>query len=208
MEFDVDNAQGVSPFSPPEAYSPPKVDDEIPYEEMHPLLQSFLDEHKAFSEKISEFEETIALIEGGKVDKDVDVRLRNFFFYFDEEIREHHLNEEKTIFPIVSKKMNEEGNHSNGAEDFNAIDVLEDEHIKSIQLAAVIFNLFALFSRIPDERSRIMVLDVAVQESKALVELLKVHIFREDTILFTYAHNNLSKDELTALQDKIKQKEV
>lgn len=208
MEFDVDNAQGVSPFSPPEAYSPPKVDDEIPYEEMHPLLQSFLDEHKAFSEKISEFEETIALIEGGKVDKDVDVRLRNFFFYFDEEIREHHLNEEKTIFPIVSEKMNEEGNHSNGAEDFNAIDVLEDEHIKSIQLAAVIFNLFALFSRIPDERSRIMVLDVAVQESKALVELLKVHIFREDTILFTYAHNNLSKDELTALQAKIKQKEV
>lgn len=204
MEFDVNNAEGVSPFSPPEAYSPPKVDDDVPYEEMHPLLQSFRDEHEAFTKKVSEFEETLALIEGGKVDKEIDKRLRDFFMYFDEEIRVHHLNEEKTLFPIISEKMFAEGDSANGAEDFNAIDVLEDEHIKSIQLAAVVFNLFALFSRIPDERSRIMILDVALQEGKALVELLKVHIFREDTILFTYAHKHLTSDEMSEMQTKIK----
>ena len=47
--------------------------------------------------------------------------------------------------------MNEEGDHSNGSEEFNAIDILEGEHSKFIQIAAVVFNFFALFSRISDE---------------------------------------------------------
>jgi len=204
-DIKIGNGDEASPFSPPEAYSPPKVDEEIPYEDMHPLIQSLMSEHKAYSIKITEFEETLSMIEGGKVDKEVDERLRDFFSYFDDEIRTHHLNEEKTLFPIISQKMFEEGSHSKGDDNFNVIDVLEDEHIKSIQLAAVTFNLFALFSRIPDERSRIMILDVALTQAKDLVELLKVHIFREDTIIFTYAHKNLTNDELTKLQKLLKE---
>ncbi len=205
QEIEIGNAEGASPFAPPEAYDPPKVDEEIPYEDMHPLLQELIDEHKAYSEKLTEFEETLAMIEGGKVDKEIDDRLRDFFSHFDEEIREHHLNEEKTLFPIISKKMFADGSHSKGDENFNAIDVLEDEHIKSIQLAAVIFNLFALFSRIPDERSRIIILDVALTQAKELVELLKVHIYREDTIIFNYAQKNLSEDELTKMHEMLKE---
>ena len=198
--------EGASPFSPPEAYSPPKIDEEIEYKDMNPFLQSLMDEHKLYSQKVNEFEETLALIEGGKVDKEVDDRLRIFFSYFDEEIREHHLNEEKTLFPIISKKMNEDGSHSKSDENFNVIDVLEDEHIKSIQLAAVTFNMFALFSRIPDERSRMMILDVALSQAKDLVELLKVHIFREDTIIFNYAQKNLTDDEFAKIQKMLKER--
>jgi len=204
-EIEIGNAKGASPFAPPEAYNPPKVDEEIPYEDMHPFLQELMDEHKAYSNKLTEFEETLTMIEGGKVDKEIDDRLRDFFSHFDEEIREHHLNEEKTLFPIISKKMFDEGSHSKGDENFNAIDVLEDEHIKSIQLAAVTFNLFALFSRIPDERSRIIILDVALTQAKELVELLKVHIYREDTIIFNYAQKNLSNDELTKMHEMLKE---
>ncbi len=204
MNENMNIEEGASPFSPPEAYNPPKIDDEIPYEEMHPFLQSLTDEHKAFSNKVTEFEETLLLIEGGKVDREIDKKLRDFFEYFDEEIREHNLKEEKTLFPIVSIKMDKDGNHSKGLENFNAIDVLEDEHSKFIQLAAVVFNLFALFSRIPDERSRIIILDAAVLEAKALVELLRVHIFREDTIIFTYAHRNLCDEDFLQMQSKLK----
>jgi hemerythrin-like domain-containing protein len=189
----------ASPFSPPDAYSPPKVDEEIPYENMHKFLQILRDEHDEFSKKVTDFEKTIMQIEGGKVDREIDKQLRVFFEYFDEEIRVHNLKEEKALFPIISKKMNEEGSHSKGIDNFNAIDVLEDEHSQFIQLSAVVFNFFALFSRIPDERSRIIVLDAAIAESRAFVELVRVHIFREETIVFSYAHRNFSDDDFSKL---------
>jgi len=191
----------LSPYSPPEAYNPPKVDD-IPYEELHPFLQSLIDEHKKYDKKIIDFEETLTLIENGKVDKEIDKRLRDFFEYFDEEVRTHHLEEEKTLFAPISAKMKERGDQSKGTEDFNAIDILEDEHIKSIQMAAVTFNLFALFARIPDERSRIIILDTALEQAKAFVELLKLHIFREDTMIFSYAQRHLSAEELDEMKTK------
>ena len=195
----------ASPFSPPEAYNPPKIDEEIPYESMHNFLQVLRDEHDEFSEKVSDFEETIIQIEGGKIDREIDKQLRTFFEYFDAEIRVHNLKEEKELFPIISKKMNEEGSHSKGKENFNAIDVLEDEHSQFIQLAAVVFNFFALFSRIPDETSRMIILDTTISKSKELIELLKVHIYRENTIIFTYAHNNLTKEELDYIQTMSKE---
>lgn len=195
----------ASPFSPPDAYSPPKVDEEIPYENMHKFLQILRDEHDEFSKKVTDFEKTIMQIEGGKVDREIDKQLRVFFEYFDEEIRVHNLKEEKALFPIISKKMNEEGSHSKGMDNFNAIDVLEDEHSKFIQLSAVVFNFFALFSRIPDERSRMIILDTTVNKAKELIELLKVHIYRENTIIFIYAHNNLTDEEFEYIESMSKE---
>jgi len=197
---------GVSPYSPPEAYNPPKVDEEVPYENMHPFLQSLRDEHDAFTKELSKFEETLDMMQNGKVDREIDKRLQAFFEYFDEEIREHNLKEEKVFFPLVSDMMDKDGNHSKGKDDFNAIDILEDEHIKFIQMTAIVFNFFALFSRIPDEKSRIIILDAAIAESRALVELLKVHIFREDNIVFIYAHNNLSKEDFEKIELQSKEK--
>jgi len=194
-EIDIGN-NGISPYAPPEAYAPPKVDEEVPYEDMHPFLQELRDEHDAFTKKLSEFEETLNMMQNGKVDREIDKRLQDFFEYFDEEIREHNLKEEKDFFPLISNMMDKDGNHSKGKDDFNAIDILEDEHIKFIQMTAIVFNFFALFSRIPDEKSRIIILDAAIAESKALVELLKVHIYREENIVFIYAHNNLIKRKL------------
>jgi len=64
--------------------------------------------------------------------------------------------------------------------------------------------MFALFSRIPDERSRYIILDVALNQAKELLELLKVHIYREDSIIFTYAQRNFTNEELTEIQQKTK----
>ena len=191
---------GLSPFTAPDAYDPPKKDEEIPYEEMHPFLQKLIDEHRDYSKKLAKFEETLMIIESGTINREIDSYLREFFVDFDEEITIHNRQEEKMLFPLISKKMNEEGSHSKGDKNFNVIDVLEDDHIKSIQLAAITFNMFALFSRIPDEKSRLMILDVALTQGKELIELLKLHIYREDTIIFTYAHKNFSHEELTEIE--------
>lgn len=206
-EVEINDGGGASPYSPPEAYNPPKIDEQIPYEDMHPLLQMFMDEHKDYEQILTNFEETLSMIENGKVDKEVNKRLLEFYTYFDEKVREHNIAEEKTIFPAISKIMNETGDHSKSGDFFNAIDVLEDEHTRTLQLSAVTFNLFALFSRIPDERSRIIILDAAVVQAKELVEILKVHIYREDTIIFNYAQTKLSTERLTEMLDNLKKEQ-
>lgn len=202
-EVEINDGGGASPYSPPEAYNPPKIDEQIPYEDLHPLLQKFTDDHKDYDSVLTDFEETLVMIESGKVDKEVNERLLKFYTFFDEEVRPHNIEEEKTIFPVISRIMNETGDHSKSGDFFNAIDVLEDEHTRALQLSSVTFNLFALFSRIPDERSRIIILDAAVVQAKELVELLKVHIYREDTIIFNYAQNKLSTEELTEMLDNL-----
>jgi hemerythrin-like domain-containing protein len=194
---------GASPYAPPEAYNPPKIDEQIPYENMHPLLQKFIDEHNDYDRITTNFEETLEMIKSGKVDKEVNDRLLEFYTYFDEKVREHNIEEEKTIFPVISKIMNETGDHSKSGDYFNSIDVLEDEHSKMFQLSAITFNLFALFSRIPDEKSRIIILDAALEQAKELVELLKVHAYREDTIIFNYAQTKLSDEEMTEMLNSL-----
>ena len=89
-------------------------------------------------------------------------------------------------------------------EDFDIIGFLETDHMKSIQMAAIAFNMLALFSRIPDEKSRFIILDVALKQAKELLELLRVHIYREDTMIFPYAQRNFTDEELTEIQQKTK----
>ena len=203
-EVEIDMEGGVSPYAPPDAYNPPAGSEDIPYEDLHPFLKEFIDEHREYTKELNAFEATIALIEGGKVDREVNDRLVQFFTYFDNKIVTHNQEEERYLFSKISKKMRETGEHSKSNDKFNVIDVLEDDHVKSIQMASVSFNMFALFSRIPDEKSRFIILDVALNQAKELLELLKVHIFREDTIIFPYAQKNFSDDELTKIQQKTK----
>ncbi len=76
---------------------------------------------------------------------------------------------------------------------------MEEEHLKGIQIAAVAFNLFGLASRLRDPDSRLLVLDAAVEQGKALVELYRLHIFREEKILFPLAQKHLTTEEMDKL---------
>ncbi len=203
-EVEIDMEGGVSPYSPPDAYNPPSKEEEIAYEDMHPFLQEMMDEHNEYTKELNAFEATIAMIEGGKVDREIDERLRQFFAFLDDKVVTHNQEEEKYLFAAISKKMTDTGDHSKTDDSFNVIDILEDDHVKAIQMSAVSFNMFALFSRIPDEKSRFIILDVALNQAKELLELLKVHIFREDTIIFPYAQRNFTNEELTQIQQKTK----
>ena len=186
-----------SPMDPPDAFQPPALD-EVKYEDMHPLIQSLMDEHKVCNEVISAFESTLNAMHTDGFSKRTLEGINDFFSFFDESIIEHNRKEDDTIFADLNTVLHEKEEYSTGTEK-TVVDLMEDDHIKMLQLAAISFNLFGLVTRIPDEGSGMVILDLAVEQSKALIEMLKIHIFREDNVVFPIANKYLSKSVLDAM---------
>ena len=190
---------GLSPMNPPDAYAPPGTIDVDPAE-MHPFLKNLMDEHKIIKEALNRFEQAILLMKQSGITRGTNQHLAEFFSVFNEVFIPHDRREEKGLFPVLERKLIEKGEHSQGIVPATAITMMEEDHLKAIQLAAVIFNFFGLAGRLKEDLSRNLILDVAVSQSDALIELLRLHIFREDSIVFPLAHKYLSEAELGRLQ--------
>jgi len=190
-----------SPMDPPDAFQPPDLD-KVKYEDMHPLIQTLMDEHKACNSAISEFENVLNSLHSDGFSKATLDGINDFFSFFDESIIEHNRKEDDTIFADLNKILHKKEEFSTGAEK-TVVDLMEDDHIKMLQLAAISFNLFGLITRIPDEGSGMVILDLAVEQSKALIEMLKLHIFREDNVVFPMANNYLSTKILNVMNKGI-----
>jgi hemerythrin-like domain-containing protein len=190
-----------SPMDPPDALQPPTLD-EVKYEDMHPIIQSLMDEHKVCNKVIGSFENVLNSLHSDGFSKNTLEGINDFFSFFDESIIEHNRKEDNTIFADLNTLLYKKEEYSTGSEK-TVVDLLEDDHIKMLQLAAISFNLFGLITRIPDEGSTMVILDLAVEQSKALIEMLKLHIFREDKVVFPLANNYLSKDVLDAMHKKL-----
>jgi hemerythrin-like domain-containing protein len=188
-------------MDPPDAYAPPSIE-EVTYEEMPKFLQGLMDEHESIRIALESFEDILAQLreKGLTPDKSIDEGLRVFFNQLDDETVSHHQKEEKILFPLLHQRLIEKGEHSTGGETLiTAVDMMEDDHIKLMQIAAVTFNYLGLAARLPDMRSRAIVLDAALEQGKALVELLRLHMFREDTVVFPLAVKHLSASELNEM---------
>lgn len=196
-EKDLDEAE-FSPMDPPDAYSPPGAG-EVDYDSMHPLIQHLMDDHDAIVNHLDSFETVLAAVSLGGLSRDLHQQLGDFFRAFDEDIVTHHYKEEKFLFPPLQKRLLEEGEHGQSDERRTAVDLLEDDHIKFMQLAAVIFNFFGLASRLPDPASAAVAMDAAVEQGKVLVDVLRLHIFRENTVVFPKAQECLSKEAMDDL---------
>jgi iron-sulfur cluster repair protein YtfE (RIC family) len=194
-----DSQSGLSPMDPPDAYAPPGAEP-VPAADMHPFLRKFRDEHVPFMEELNAFEEAILSIQKTGYTKDSDTRLRHFFHYFDHEFIPHSRREEATLFPLLNERLIASGEHGKGEDPATAIDVMQDEHAKAMQLAAVVVNFLGLVFRLPDERSGMIVLDTALEQGRNLVELLRLHVFREDNVVFSLAHRLISAAEFDAMQ--------
>lgn len=188
----------LSPMDPPEAYDPPQLET-VPYEDMHPLLQGLCDEHKEYTEKMDIFEEALVGIQQDGVDRGFEEKLRDFFDFFDNQIVKHGQREDKVLFPLLHRRLIENGEHSQGPAPTTSVNMLEDDHLEAVQIGALAFNFFGLAARLPDPKSQVMVLDAAINQGKALVEQLRLHIFREDNVVFTQAHHYLTKEELDGM---------
>lgn len=187
-----------SPMDPPDAFQPPALD-EVKYEDMHPLIQSLMDDHKACNGAISAFENTLNALHTDGFTKNTLEGINDFFSFFDDSIIEHNRKEDNTVFNDLNRVLHEKEEFSTGTGK-TVVDLMEDDHIKMLQLAAISFNLFGLITRIPDKNSGMVILDLAVEQSKALIEMLKLHIFREDNVVFPIANKYLSTEVLDAMK--------
>ncbi|OGA40319.1 MAG: hypothetical protein A3G24_21230 [Betaproteobacteria bacterium RIFCSPLOWO2_12_FULL_62_13] len=194
--------QGLSPMDPPDAYAPSGIEP-VPVKALHPFLRQFRDEHALFQEELSAFETAILSIQKSGYTKDSDAKLRHFFHYFDQEFVPHSRREEAALFPLLRQRLIASGEHGSGRVPTTATEVMEDEHAKAMQLAAVVVNFLGLVFRLPDERSATIVLDAALEQGKNLVELLRLHVFREDNVVFALAHRLISAAELDQMQSKV-----
>ncbi|MCH7774775.1 MAG: hypothetical protein IH784_10280 [Bacteroidetes bacterium] len=57
-------------------------------------------------------------------------------------------------------------------------------------------NFLGLGSRLEDKKSREIVFELAYEQGKAIVETMRLHIYREDETLFPLAMKLISKEEL------------
>lgn len=189
-------------MDPPDAYTPPGMEG-VAYEDMHPFLQHLMDDHKVIIKELEAFESVLLHIQKEGVSRDVNQRLSLFFRFLDERIVHHHVEEEKILFPLLQERLLEKGEHGQGPAPKTAVDMMEDDHIKVMQLAAVTFNFLGFAPRLPDPASQALVLDAALEQGKALVELSRLHIFREDHIVFPLAQNLLDPDELDDMESQL-----
>lgn len=190
-----------TPMDPPSAYEQPgKL--KVSFDNLEKPLQEFVDEHKRAVQQIEEFERALVQFKsnGYQVDQKINEVFGNFFKYFDEELLAHNRKEEKVLFPLLNKRLLEAGEHSTGEVPVTAIDVMEDDHVKFIQLGALSFNFLGLATRIKDDVSRMFILDTACENARELIELLKLHIYREDYTLFPLAQKYLTKEEFEAIE--------
>tara|TARA_R110000744_G_scaffold312360_1_gene419677 strand:+ start:460 stop:1203 length:744 start_codon:yes stop_codon:yes gene_type:complete len=196
--------QEDSPMDPPNAYEEPgKVT--IQEANMANAIITFMDEHRELLKVVEEFEKGIVAYKtnGYNLTKEINGSFSKFFKCFDEDLLPHNRKEEKVLFPILHNKLILAGEHSKGVKQVTAIDVMEDDHVKFIQLGALAFNLLGLATRMADERSRIFVLDTAYETSRELVELIKLHIYREDETLFPLALKYISKEEFEVIREEM-----
>ncbi len=199
VEKDTNGKAEYSPMDPPDAYRPPSIK-AVPYDELSPVLKHLCDEHQIILKEIEKFEAALLGIRQSGITKELNQTLASFFQFLDDKIVLHHLKEERVLFPILHDCLLNIGEHSSGSIPETAVDMMEDDHIKVMQLAALCFSLMGIASRLTDLSSRAIIADMAIEQGSALVELLRLHIFREDNVVFALAHQNMSEQETARLK--------
>lgn len=194
-----------SPFDPPEAFSPPSVQG-ISFEQMHPAVQLLMKEHQELLKVAGRFEKAVSDFRenGYRMTSDINRAFSEFYRYFDDHLLLHNAREEKHFFPILQEKLLAAGEHSIGDSPTTAIDIMEDDHLRFVQLGALSFNLFGLATRVNDPAAKGLLLDTACDNARELTELLKLHIYREDYTLFPLAQKHMSSEELDRSEKAMK----
>ncbi|MBT3984095.1 MAG: hypothetical protein HOE90_22255 [Bacteriovoracaceae bacterium] len=195
--------EDLSPMDPPESYDaalPVQVDMEM----MHPFIKEMMEEHIELTSFVKTFEESIDVLQKKKVvDPEAIEGVESFFNFFESEFTPHNRKEEREFFPLLKVKLVELGEHGSGDDPVTGVDVLESEHVQAIQLAAITYHCFVLYSQIDDVNSKLTILASAIKNAKELIELLKLHIYREDKILFCQAQQLMTTEEMDLMHQKL-----
>ena len=194
-----DHEEEMSPYSAPEPYFPPGQLQAIAYEDLHPYLQGLQDEHGELKVEIEAFEATLdAIVKEGPSEVH-DHGLRRFFHYIETTLIPHNRKEEKALFPLLRQRLIAVGEHSPSTTKVTAVEVLNDDHLEFLQLAAVMTNFFRIAPTLADSGAQQQVLGAAIHQGRKLIESLKLHIFREDEVVFILAASLVTAAEFDAM---------
>lgn len=185
----------LSPMDPPDAYAPPATE-AVPYEKLHPFLKRLVDDHRRIVERLDALDATIAQVETSGLSPEAGAAITGFFAFADAELAAHHRREERRLFPLLHERLIAAGEHSASEQKRTGVDVMEDDHLNALKQAAVAVAFIGLSTRLPDQKSGLVALASGVRQCKALSEALRLHIFREENIIFGQAQKHLSGAEL------------
>ena len=203
VEKDTNGQPEYSPMDPPDAYKPPSIKP-FEYEELSAMLRHLTDEHKIILTELQKFETTLLEIRKEGISQERNKNLSVFFKFIDDFIVLHNLKEERVLFPLLHDRLLDVGEKSTGSIPETAVDMLENDHIKIMQLTTLAFSLMGVASRLTDPVSRAVLVDMAIEQGNSLVELLRLHIFREDNVVYTLANKHLSVKEFAAMEQQLK----
>jgi len=191
-------------MDPPEAYDPMHTVTEIDPNTFPLALKKLYDEHQSGLEIIKDFETNLIAYKEKQfqLSREINESFAKFFEYFDAELLPHNRKEERHLFPILNDELIASGEHSTEGKPTTAVDLMEDDHVKFIQLGTLTFNFLGLAPRIMDPQSKGLILDIAYNNGIELVEMLKLHIFREDNTLFPLAAKLISAEKMTEIHEK------
>lgn len=186
----------LSPMDPPDAYSS-YATIEIENGELNESLTILKNEHEELSKVLDVFEKSLHEFKelGYVLNNNVNDGFKKFFDFYDNHLLPHNRKEEKILFPVLQKALLLNNEHGVGKNPITAVDIMEDDHVKFIQLGTLTFNLLGLAPRFRDEQSKMFTYDVAYNNAKELVELIRLHVFREDNTLFPLAQKYLSAQQ-------------
>lgn len=190
----------LSPMDPPDAYSSyAKI--ELDNTALNESLMLLKKEHEEVIVVLDIFEKALTQFKelNYELNDEINDGFKKFFDFFDNELLPHNRKEEKTLFPILQKALIANNEHGTGENPVTAVDIMEDDHVKFIQLGSLVFNFLGLAPRLRDAQSRIFTYDVAFNNAKELIELIRLHIFREDNTLFPLAQKFISPEDFKTL---------
>lgn len=203
VEKDTNGKEEFSPMDPPGVYDPQGITP-VPYEALYPFLRHLIDEHKVITQELEKFESALSNVRKEGITKEVNQQLAGFFQFLDDTIVAHHLKEERVLFPMMHDKLLMKGEHSPLNSPETAVDMMEDDHIKTMQLSTLCFSLLGISSRLTDPGSRTILVDIALEQGNALIEMLRLHLFREDNVVFPLAQKYLNAEESEKMEILLK----
>ncbi len=185
----------LSPMDPPDPYAPPglEIDSTGP---RHAFLRVLSEEHEAFLTELKTVEDALHAVKETGFREETYRALVHFLGVLDGDFVKHSRREETVLFPLLRERLIVDGEHSKTDDPITSAELMANEHLKAHRSGAVILRFLDIAVRLPDEHSRQTLVRAALREALDLVELLRLHMFREDNIVFASAERLLSAAEL------------
>ena len=201
-EHGLDEQETSSPMDPPPAYDLKKPL-EIPFDEFAKPLQELLSDHEKYVQSMEAFEKALTKFKDSQfqITPELSRCMSAFFKLVDEDMEEHHRKEEKHLFPVLRKRLIEAGECSPGVKGrtVTPCEIMESDHRSLLVSVNLVMNLIGIGSKLPDPKSRYVVFHYAFEQAKEMIEELRLHIFKENQVLFPLAQKLLTEEEKKSL---------